>query len=407
MAFRFIKDIVDGIQETLSQDYDRLFSYYTKQQVNVLDRTLGFTNVVISLFIASYVVGYVFIAERGYLEPEAAQGVMVTHVSGDAVGISSGKKPGSRYFPADELTYPGLERGNVFVATKIVITEENRGVCEDRNMRCMSADDCSKDVSAECTPNKMCKEPSWCPVLVDNEPQEEVYKLNTAEVVIWVKSAIQFGLLKPERLFHDSMSPVAYPKAGFNTITLRQILLECTPPVRYEEVSELGAAIEVQWQWNCNVDFPTCEKKMVARRMDVKLDEESIGFNFGWPFYMGDDSTSNSDHRELKKMYGIRLYFRTVGTGQKISLAMIIFKMSTGLALLGFAPIIADLLMLNCFKLSKKYMARKYVYSQDFSDYFDSLEEDMEFGEVDADADEQEDEQEDEEWRRRMDEEDE
>jgi len=316
------------------------------------------------------------------------------------------KKAGSRYFPSDELTYPGLERGNVFVATKVIITQQERGVCEDQTMRCHSADDCSKDVGAECTPNKLCKEPSWCPVIVDGSPQEEVYKLNTAEVVIWVKSAIQFALLNPGKMFHESMTPVMFPEPGFNTITLRQILLECSPPVRYEEVSELGAAIEVQWVWNCNVDFPTCTKQMVARRLDVLLDEQHIGFRFGWPFYTSpEDSTSNSPQRELKLMAGIRLYFRTVGTGQKISIAMIIFKCSTGLALLGFAPIIADLMMLNCFKLSKKYTARKYIYSQDFSDFFDDLPESDEEG--DMDADEVEDEQEDEEWRRRMDEEDE
>lgn len=403
MATKIFKTVYNEIAEALGQDYDRLFSYYTKQQVNVLDRTLGITNVIIALAIASYVVGYVFIADQGYLEPEAAFGVMATHVSGDAVAASSGKKAGTRYFPADEITYPGLERGNVFVTTKVLITQQERSVCEDRRMPCMSTDDCSKDVSAECTKDKFCKEPSWCDVLVNGELQQEVYKLNTAEVKIWVKSAIQFALLNPEKLFHESMTPVAYPAAGFNTITLRQILLECTPPVRFEEVAELGAAIEVQWVWNCNVDFPKCEKRMLARRLDVQLDEDHIGFHFGWPMY---DDGMNGETRELREMYGIRLYFRTVGTGKKVSFAAIIFKMSTGMALLGFAPIIADLMMLNCFKLSKKYMARKYVESLDFSEYFDNFDQE-EQDELDADAEEIEDEQEDEEWRRRMDEEDE
>lgn len=403
MAQSFFKEVYKEIQETIYQDYDRMFSYYTKRQVNVMDRYLGITNYLIMMGIASYVVGYVFITDRGYLEYEPAQGVTVTHVYGDAVGTSSGKKPGSRYFPVDEITYPGLERGFVFVATKIVVEQQTRGVCEDRNMRCRSAEDCSKDVGAECTANNLCKEPSWCPVLMDDEPAQEVYKLDTANTVIFVKSAIQYKLLNPNKVFLESMEPVLYPNAGFNTITLRQILLESNPPVRYEEVSELGAAIEVQWVWDCNVDFPTCAKRMVARRMDVTLDEENIGFNFGWPFYNGEDSTASSEQRELKQMYGIRIYFRTVGTGSKVSPAAIIFKMSTGLSLLGFAPIIADLMMLNCFKLSKKYTARKYIHSVDFSELEFEEGSDDEAG----DMDDMEDEQEDEEWRRRMDEEDE
>jgi len=289
----------------------------------------------------------------------------------------------------------------------MVITQQKRGVCEDRNLYCRTADDCSKDVKAECTSNRMCKEPSWCPQIGDDgEPEDEVYKLNTAEFNIWVKSAIQYTLLKPETVFHqDSSAPILFPAKGFNSLTVRQILLECSPPVRYEEVSELGAAIEIQWVWNCNVDFPTCNPEMRARRLDVQLDEEKIGFNFGVPFYNGADMTTNGEERELRNMYGIRLYFRTVGTGKKISLSMIIFKCSTGLALLGFAPIVADLMMLNCFKLSKKYTARKYVYSQDFSDFFDDM--DIPEDDTEEDAGDLEDEQEDEEWRRRMDEEDE
>lgn len=372
MVTKFLKQIIKEIVDPFFEDYDRLFSYYTKQEVNVLDRGLGITQYIVMLSIAAYVVGVVFIADRGYLEREAAHGVIVTHVSGDAVGRSSGSKTGSRYFSADELTYPGLERGNVFVATKITVEEQTRGVCEDWSMRCHSADDCSKDVGAECTENRRCKEPSWCPEINSHgQPAREVYKLDTAETLILVKSSIQYGLLDPHKMFHESMEPVMYPKPGFNTITLRQVLLECTPPVRYEEVSELGAAIEVQWVWNCNVEFPTCEKKMVARRVDVLLDQESIGFKFTWPSYLGDDHTSNSEQREKKQMNGIRLYFRSVGTGYKLSVQMIIFKISTGMSLLGLAPILADLLMLNCFKLSKKYAARKYVHSKDFSDYFE------------------------------------
>lgn len=407
MAGKYFKSMMNEIVGSGNEDYDKMFSYYTKRQVNILDRWLGITNYFVMLLIAAYVVGFVFILDRGYLESEPAFGPLVTHVSGDAVAFSQGKKAGSRYFSGDELTYPGLERGNVFVATKIVITEQKRDVCEDFSKYCMSADDCSKDVSAECTSNRRCKEPSWCPVMKGEDIQQEVYKVKSGEIYIWIKSAIQFQQLAPERLYTDDMNPIVYPKPGFNTITLRQILLECNPPVRYEEVAELGAAIEVQLVWNCVVDMPGCERKMFARRIDTLLDEDKIGFNFGWPQYMGEDFTVNSELRELKEMYGIRIYFRSVGTGQKVSFAAIIFKMSTGMALLGFAPIIADLVMLNCFKLSKKYAARKYITTIDFSDHFDKLEEVESSDEEMADADEAEDEQEDEAWRQKMDEEDE
>ena len=97
----------------------------------------------------------------------------------------------------EELTYPNLEAGNVFVATKMEITVQARGVCEDPSMRCDTKADCSPGVDATCEKSGLCKEPSWCP----KNPAElpEIYKTPTAPLLIWVKSAIQFYGLNKER----------------------------------------------------------------------------------------------------------------------------------------------------------------------------------------------------------------
>jgi len=124
------------------------------------------------------------------------------------------------------------------------------------------------------------------------------------------------------------------------------------------------------------------------------MDEDNIGFTFSYPEYYNGDKAEVANnlekatnqtgivfmalpfgvetHRTINRSSGIRFYFRTVGVGHEISITAIIFKISTGIALLGFAPILTDYLMLNCFKLSRKYYARKYEISQDFSDFFDA-----------------------------------
>lgn len=400
-----LKQVLGDFKEVFNQDADRLLSYNTKQQVNYLDRLLGFTNIMIMLCIMAYVVGYVFITAKGYLDHEAAMGVLIAQVSStaDVVGLSSGKMT-TRYFSASEITYPGLERGNVFVATRVRVQQQKRGVCEDLTMPCHTADECSKDVGAECTPNRFCKEPSWCPVTKDE--QQEIYKLPTDTLEIWIKSAIQFQMLADHKFFTTEMQkPIEHPAPDANTFTVRDLLLLCDPPVRFEEVSELGAAIEVQFKWDCQVELNVCKPKIQARRVDVLLDEHDIGFHFGWPTYTGDsDGTVTGPERELYEMYGIRFYFRTVGTGSKVSMTATILKLSTGASLLGFAPIIVDLMMLNLFKLSKKYRARKFMETEDLSDYFESVENKGE-GAAEDDDNEVEQEQEEEEWRRRMEEE--
>lgn len=352
--------------DALKSDTDRLFSYNTKQQVEVKDRLLGIINYSIMVAVMVYVVAYVFIGERAYLETEPAKGVSVLSFSGDDVSRSAVGNTHSRLWSAEEISYPGISNGNLFVATKVNVQQEVRGVCEDVNKRCMTAEDCTPGLGATCSPSKYCVEPSWCP-----DGHLEEYKLQSDLAVIWVKSAIIFGHLDPHYMFHTDMSKITmYPQAHHNAYKVTDFLQQCDPPVRFEEVSELGAAIEVQFIWNCQVDsIHNCEKHIFAQRVDTLLDEDHIGFAFEHVEY----DPINPDKRTAYKKHGIRFFVSTVGTGSKVSMAMIIFYASTGIALLGIAPIAADLFMTQLMRESKKYHARKYDYTQDFSDYFDEI----------------------------------
>jgi len=359
------------IMDILRQDIDHLFSYNSKMQVQFRDRILGITNYGIMVAIMCYIIGYVFIYDEGYLKRENSHGVTVTTVRGDVVADGQSGDSASQYFAADDIVYPGLENGNVFVTTKIQIQHQKRGVCEDQTMQCRTVDDCSIDVGAECTSNRLCKEPSWC-----DEGPAQIYKLASDSAQMWVKSSIQFskqitGNDAPAFYANEMDKPILYPAPNFNTFSVRDLLQACDPPVQFEEVSELGAAIEVQFTWNCQIDqiHGECVPQISARRVDSMFDSTSIGFGFTHAEYgVGDQ---DPDVRTKMSRAGIRFYFRTSGNGRAVDPSEIIFKLSTGGALIGFAPIIADVIMLNCFKLSKKYRARKYEVTEDLGDYFD------------------------------------
>eukprot|EP00929_Paragymnodinium_shiwhaense_P068950 TRINITY_DN3477_c0_g1_i1.p1 TRINITY_DN3477_c0_g1~~TRINITY_DN3477_c0_g1_i1.p1 ORF type:complete len:399 (+),score=109.79 TRINITY_DN3477_c0_g1_i1:120-1316(+) len=354
-------------------DQDKLFSYLTKQQVNVQDRWLGITNLTIQGLIGLYIVFGIFIGSEGYLEFEEARGGVATHVRGDAFAVSSGK-PGVRYFSAEELTHPGLENGNVFVSTRQKIYRQSRGVCEDHTMPCTSDYDCSilpnpvnstlEPIRGRCTENRYCEEPSWCNV----EELPEIYELEVAHMSIWTKASIQFIKLAPSTIY-STESGHPYPEKDYNVFTVRDLLLKCKPvPVRYEEISELGAVVEVQFFWKCDAGKDKCMPELKTRRVDVLFDKNNIGYSWGYPEYI------TPDERLFYEMTGVRFYFRSVGRGEQVSLAAIIMKVSTSSTLLSLAPIVADLLMLNAFALRKKFRARKFEVSQDFSEYFDMLE---------------------------------
>lgn len=386
--------------DILKEDVDRLFSYNTIQQVKILDRWLGVLNNILTLIILGYIVVYVFIYDKGYLEYEQAKGVTLTHVHGDVV--SQGTAGDLKFFAASEITYPGLENGNIMVGTKISYAKQKRGVCLDLTMPCASVDDCSDGVNAECTEDGFCKEPSWCPD--EDDARADTFKLDTADLQIWVKSGIQFMRLKPEKYFSgDFTKPISEGtlEDGKNTFTVRDLLDKCDPPVRFEEISELGAAVEIQFVWDCNVNRDKCTPHIQARRVDSMFDPENIGFKFDYPHY------TSPDTRNLVTVRGIRLYLRSLGTGEMVSTAAIVLKVSTGLTLLGLAQIFTDLLMIKCFKnKSNIYFSRKFDLSEDFSEIFEKLEAQQAEEEPVFEADEDEADIDEMNWRRRMDEED-
>jgi len=351
----FLRSFVD-----IREDTDRTFSYYSKQQVMIKDKWLGITNYMLQFLILVFVVGYVFLYTGGYNKVETANGAIATHVMGDTAASSSGKK-GTRYFGTEDITYPGLENGNVFVTTRHRIYHQRRGVCEDRGMPCVVDTDCTRRTLGNCTDAGFCFEPSWC-----DQQDPELYELDVSNLEIWVKSSIQFVNLAPEKVY-STVFQHPYPERQFNAFTVRDILDLCVPPVRYEEISELGVAIEVMFNWHCRVTKAECRPKVSARRLDTIFDPENIGFGYSYQEYLSDDDRMKIDVK------GVRFFFRTVGTGYKMSLTTIVTKASTSGSLLCVTTVIADLLMLKVFFHRDRYRARKFEVSPDFSDYVRQL----------------------------------
>lgn len=165
-------DAMDWIAQ--SEDNDKAFSYYTKQQVNIIDKRLGILYYFLIATIVLYIVIYMFIIEEGYLELEQAKGSIATHISGEVFAISSGK-PKRRYFSSEEIAFPGLENGNIFIATRYKTSLQKQEKCEDRSISCLTDADCTAGLNGTCTKDGYCSELSWC----NQEEKNEVYALDT------------------------------------------------------------------------------------------------------------------------------------------------------------------------------------------------------------------------------------
>jgi len=361
----FTRRHYDAVLHSVSskEDVDRLFSYYTKQQVAFLDWQLGATFWAIQVFMMVVVFGYVLIWKEGYLQAEQAKGAVVTHVAGDAVAISTGKSA-TRYFSTEELTYPGLENGNVFLATRQTIHRQMRGYCEDPNMPCSTDADCSAHGKGVCAAAGVCRVYSWCSV----ETEPEIYEMDVGSAQIWMRSFIQFVKLAPDDMYTNDFN-TSEPN-GANTFSVRELLGMVAPlPVHYEEASALGGIFEVGIRWNCRIGSKKlCRPEIDVRRIDTLFDPDNIGYGFSHAEYIDDD------HRLQNVVSGIRFMFRTTGVGKRISWSVLITTVSTASTLMSLAIVVADLLLTKVFKNRKKYIARKFEQTPDFSEYIQAVE---------------------------------
>lgn len=353
-------------------DWDKALCYDTRQLVRIRDRNLGLVLIFWQSLICLYILFGVFVFGEGYLSYDQTMGGVAAHVKGDVVAI--GSNGDYRYYSAEEITHLGLENGNIFVATRETVQKQKRGTCEDRSMPCKTSADCSKALGGTCLPSGYCEEPSWCP-----EGKPDHYDIDTKEVQVWIKSFVHFSLLdrnskkdpfsgiinkRPSPfIFSTSQHNATDPVPGFNLFTVDQLLRECKPiPVRYEEVAELGAVIEVVLAWNCEVwrNETECKPEMKARRLDVIFDPEHIGFTFKWAEPISDTE------RVLHEMKGVRIFIRTVGKGSMFDANATILKFATTTSLLCLAPIISDVIMLEFQQNKERYRARKLVLSPEF-----------------------------------------
>lgn len=348
------------------EDADRKLSYFTRQQVVFHDWRLGVVFWSIQVSMAILVFGYALLYKEGYLDTEGAKGAVVTHVTGDALSVSTGK-PGTRYFSTEELTYPGLENGNVFIATRQTVHKQRRQLCEDPDMPCKTDADCvTSHGNGTCTTLKgLCRVHSWCNV----EEQPERYAMAVDTVQIWVRSFIQFLRLDPERLFTTDGN-TSQPNTG-NTFSVRHLLSMVEPqPVHYEEVAELGGIFEVGIRWQCSMHQKApCKPDASIRRLDDILDPDDIGCRFSYAEHIGVDQRLKYD------VSGLRFFFRATGIGKKLSLSTAITTVSTSGSLASLAVIIVDLLLVKLFRDRGKFISRKFEQSPDFEPLMQRKEE--------------------------------
>lgn len=124
----------------------------------------------------------------------------------------------------------------------------------------------------------------------------------------------------------------------------------------------------IQIRWDCNLDIAAsyCLPKYSFRRLDTRDMDHNVspGYNFRFAKYYSD--LTGNEHRTLIKAYGIRFDIVVFGKAGKFDIIPTMINVGSGLALLGVATVLCDIIVLYCMKKRFYYREKKYKYVEDY-----------------------------------------
>uniref|UniRef100_A0A8C6EJI6 ATP receptor n=1 Tax=Microcebus murinus TaxID=30608 RepID=A0A8C6EJI6_MICMU len=321
-----------------------LFEYDTPRIVLIRSRKVGLMNRAVQLLILAYVIGWVFVWEKGYQEMDSVVSSVTTKVKG--VAMTNTSKLGFRIWDVADYVIPPQEENSLFIMTNMILTmNQTQGTCPeipDKTTVCTSDANCtagsagthSNGVSTgRCVPFdgsvKTCEVAAWCPVEDDTHVPKPAF----------LRAAENFTLLVKNNIW--------YPKFNFSkrnilpnitTTYLKSCIYDArTDPFcpifrlgdivenaghSFQDMAVEGGIMGIQVNWDCNLDRAAalCLPKYSFRRLDTRDVDHNVspGYNFRFAKYYND--FAGNEQRTLIKAYGIRFDIIVFGKAGKFDI---------------------------------------------------------------------------------------
>jgi len=343
--------------EELIPDVDDVFAYETVKWVRVLDRRLGLVYYTMLTIIVIYIVLYVCIIEKQYLDFEKSSGWIIVQVLNNQksdLGVS--------WDTYDRITNPG-EQGAVFIPTRVLITraQTQDGFCESMVHECTKASDCDIDneklQKSECV-NGHCIRRQWCPAENPDAPTTETQYLEFNQVELWFSTYVHYHKFQLDVATTDERKEILYPMKRANTYPLHDLIRMAN--LDPEEVVENGAVIIANALLECDLDNGECGSRVETINVDTKA-----GYNYAYNHIYYEDGVRK---RDTLRMYGIRLLAFATGFGSKTSFPMIVLQTSSGIALMMVAQTVSDFVLMSVIAERKHYTDQKVLQTEDFNE---------------------------------------
>ncbi|KAL9981786.1 hypothetical protein ACROYT_G010533 [Oculina patagonica] len=391
----------DGFCKTLTA---AVFEYDTSKVVHIQSKTIGIINRLVQLTIICYVIIYVIIYKKGYQDTEKPYSSVTTKVKGTSVtnlrNVLNESFPlygGIHVWDSADYIVPPEENGAFFVMTNMIITpDQTQSTCPEdpelNDVSCTKDSDCQAmepvqyghgiktgkcvNVSAaQGDPHKkVCEIYAWCPVEVDQTPMPHfnlskgVPLLKTEDFTVLIKNSVQFPKFNEsgrnipsdrdiKKCVYDPDKDPLCPIIKLGTIVKQA-------GEDYNALAYKGGVMAIVINWDCDFDSLSysCQPKYSFRRLDDAESPIAPGYNFRFSRYYEKDGKL---HRTLFKAYGIRFMVLVYGQGGKFNVVPLFVNIGSGLALLGIATVLCDVVVLYVVKRKSYYRQKKYQYVND------------------------------------------
>ncbi|XP_044540445.1 P2X purinoceptor 6-like [Gracilinanus agilis] len=354
-----------------------LLDYKTEKYVLTRNRRVGALQRVLQLGILGYVVGWSLVFRKGYQEKASNPQVsVITKLKGASMAWAGELE--ARVWDAADYTKPPQGEGVFFLVTNFLATPEQvQGTCPEHPSvplaPCLTDEDCPAGEilthshgmkTGKCVPFNAtyatCEIWGWCPVESGGGAPRKPRLQESENFTLFIKNSIAF----PEFGFFRTNALETRDEAYFKGCRYDAASSPLCPVFRVRDVVEaagadfevlavLGGVVRIQISWDCDLDWPgrECEP-----RYSFWLQETGYNFRTATRRWR----PPGVEARTLLKLFGIRFEIFVAGQAGKFSVVSAGITLGSGVALLGLATFLCDLLLLYVDGEAPLYWGTKY-----------------------------------------------
>ncbi|XP_068601065.1 P2X purinoceptor 1 isoform X2 [Brachionichthys hirsutus] len=337
---------------------DFFFEYETPRQVLVRNRRVGVVCRLIQLGVLAYIIGWVFIYEKGYQSTDTAVSSIFSKMKGVGYTNVNGSE---RVWDVADYVFPSQLPGKHSCISN--------GDCEGGDYRRTG----HGELTGFCVnTTQTCEVFAWCPVENDLQIPDPPMLMSAENFTLFIKNSITFPLFGVTRsnlvegvdmsyiskcLYEPDAAPLCpifklgdiIKRSGFNFETIATVQ---------------GGAIGIVIDWTCNldVDVKHCKPQYHFHGLYGNPDETdkaraSVGYNFRYAKYYTEDKIQK---RTLLKVFGIRIDIIVHSVARKFDIIPTLMAIGSGVGIFGVATVVCDLVLLYLLPKRDFYKSMKF-----------------------------------------------